>query len=252
MPPLLPHREKALRQLIQKLGLPGDSPVKWQLLDQALTHPSADTTHNYERLEFYGDAVLKLAVSRFLYETYPDASEGEMSVLRDVLVSDRTLAQIGDRYNLERYLLLGKSLIHDQMGRSDRIAEATEAMIAVLYLSGSHSLKLVQPWLEPHLRTVTQSAQQDPAQHNYKGALQELTQKHFQVLPDYRVFELGEPFEGSQTTTAMLRDRFVAEVWLQGKQWGQGSGNSKKAAEQVAAEVAFLALRKAIEGNESE
>lgn len=247
MPSLPPHRENALRQLIQKLGLPANSTINWPLLDQALIHPSADTAHNYERLEFYGDAVLKLAASRFLYEHYPDASEGDMSVLRDVLVSDRILAEIGDRYNLERYLLLGKSLMHDQTGRLDRIAEATEALIAVLYLSGSHSLQLVQPWLEPHLQTAAQTAQQDPAQHNYKGALQELTQKHVQTLPDYRVFEVGEPSAGKKAATASLRDRFVAEVWLQGKQWGQGSGNSKKAAEQVAAKVAFLALRDELE-----
>ncbi|MEO1147534.1 MAG: ribonuclease III [Cyanobacteria bacterium J06638_22] len=247
MPSLPPHREKALRQLIQKLGLPDNSPINWLLLDQALIHPSADAEHNYERLEFYGDAVLKLAASRFLYEHFPKASEGEMSVLRDVLVSDRTLAHIGDRYNLERYLLVGKSLQHDQTGRMDRIAEATEAMIAVLYLSGSHSLQLVKPWLEPHLQTATQTTQQDPAQHNYKGALQELTQKHVQTLPDYRVFEVGSSSGREKATTKILSDRFVAEVWLQGKQWGQGSGQSKKAAEQVAAKAAFLALRETME-----
>lgn len=244
---LLPHREKALRQFVQKLGLPATIELDWQLLDRALTHPSADASNNYQRLEFYGDAVLKLTVSRFLFERYPQASEGEMSALRDVLVSDRTLAQIGDRYHLERYLLLGKSLATDQAGRSDRIAEATEAVIAVLYLSADHSLRWVRPWLEPHLAAVAQNTQQDPAQHNYKGALQELTQKHFQQLPTYRVSVLAASSHPRKNQAAG-GGGFVAEVWLQGKLWGQGQGMSKKAAEQEAAKAAFLALRQTLVG----
>jgi ribonuclease III len=237
-----PRRPKQLRQLVERLGLPADSPVKWELLDLALTHPTASPEANYERLEFVGDAVVKLAAAEFLFETYPQSSEGVLSAIRAILVSDRSLAAIADAYGFDRYLLVGSSASRDKVGQETRLADALEAVLAALYLS-THNLKLIHPWLDPHLQELTEAVLRDPTLQNYKGALQAWTQTHYQMLPEYRVTEVGQTYGDSE--------RFTAEVWFQGQQWGQGKGQSKKAAEQAAARVAFLALQQT-EGKDGE
>ena len=229
-----PQRQAQLRQFIQKLGLSEQASVNWHWLNLALTHPTASATANYERLEFVGDAVVKLAAAEFLFTTYPEATEGEMAAIRGILVSDRILAQIADAYGIDRYLLQGNSALADQVGRETRLAAAMEAILAALYLS-TGNLDLIHVWLDSHLQQFSEAVRRDPALNNYKGALQALTQTHHKALPEYRVTEIGQAY-GDQ-------ERFVAEVWLQDKLWGQGKGQSKKAAEQAAAQVAFLALR---------
>ncbi len=229
-----PRREKQLRQFVQKLGLPETAPIHWDLLDLALTHPTVSPIANYDQLEFVGDAVVRLAAAEFLLETYPDAPVGEFAAIRSVLVSDRILAQIAQCYGLERYLLLGGSAISDHAGLQSRLADAFEALIGALYLS-THTLQLIRPWLDSHFQQLSQQIRSDPALQNYKDALQEWTQAHYKILPEYRVRE-NEPVK-------TLQERFIAEVWLQGQQLGQGVGRSKKAAEQAAAQQAFLSLQ---------
>jgi ribonuclease III len=230
-------RQKQLRQFVQKLGLPEPIPVKWDLLDQALTHPTASIEANYERLEFVGDAVIRLAAAEFLFTTFPDSDEGEMAAIRSVLVSDRSLAQIAESYGLDRYLIRSGSALGDKVGKDTRMAAAFEAILAALFLS-THTLELVHPWLDSHLHQLTDAIRQDPTLQNYKGALQAWAQAHYQTLPEYRVAEVGQTYGDTE--------RFVAEVWLQGQSWGEGKGQSKKAAEQAAARVAYIALQRSV------
>ncbi len=234
-------RHQSLQQFLAQLSpvLEAPSPslsssVNWPLLDLALTHPTAAAEANYERLEFVGDAVVKLAAAEFLFTTYPDSREGEMAAIRSILVSDRTLAAIGDEYQLERYLLMASSTSTDQVGRETRLAAAFEAILAALYLSVGN-LSLIRPWLDRHWQHYTTAIRQDPTLQNSKGALQGLTQGCYQTLPEYRVREVGQIYGDPE--------RFVAEVWVQGKCWGNGKGPSKKAAEQAAAHAAYLALK---------
>lgn len=229
-----PRRQKQLQQLILKLGLPAESPVNWALLDLALTDPTASATANYERLEFVGDAVVKLAAGEFLYRQYPDVSEGELSAIRSILVSDRLLAEIAKSYGIDRYLILSHSASIDRIGLDTRLAAALEAILAALYLS-TQNLSLIHPWLDSHLHQLGEVIRSDPALHNYKGALQTMTQSQHQGLPEYRVTELN-PVHGDS-------ERFAAEVWINGQCWGQGRGQSKKTAEQAAAQEAFFALQ---------
>ncbi|MEB3828033.1 ribonuclease III [Phormidium sp. CCY1219] len=228
-----PQRQRELEKLIEKLGLPDSVSVRWDLLELALTHPSASSEENYEQLEFMGDAVVRLAASEFLLERYPTARVGEMAKIRSVLVSDRILAQIAASYGLERYLLLSPSAAGDRSGQQSRLADAFEALLAVLYLS-THTLELVRPWLDSHFQQLAEDIRKDPALRNYKDALQEWTQLHYKVLPEYRVREIHP--------LSRRPHRFKAEVWLQGERKGEGSGRSKKAAQQAAAKVAFLSL----------
>lgn len=227
-----PRRQKQLSQFVEKLGLSAQSPVNWALLDRALTH-STFSTANYEQLEFVGDAVVKLAAAEFLLKTYPTCTAGELSAIRSILVSDRTLAQIADSYGLQRYLLVGNSAAADATGHESRLAAAFEAVLAALYLS-TQRLNLIHPWLESHFQPLAEWVRLDPARQNYKGALQEWTSLHHQILPEYRIEEIGQAHGDAQ--------RFRAEVWLHGKQLGEGIGSSKKAAEQAAAQIAFLQL----------
>lgn len=119
-------RQRQLETLIQKLGLPENAPVKWTLLNLALTHPSISPSENYDQLEFVGDAVVRLAASEVLMETYPELVVGEYSAVRQVLVSDRIMAELGSRFGLDRYLLIENrnTEIH-----TSAIAYAFEAII---------------------------------------------------------------------------------------------------------------------------
>ncbi len=226
-----PRRQKQLQKFVEKLGLPEKAPVQWRLLDLALTHPSISAEANYEQLEFVGDAVVRMAASELLFETSPDSSVGEFAAIRSILVSDRILAQLAQNYGLERYLLVSSSAASDKAGQTSRLADGFEAVLGALYLS-THTLELVRPWLDPHLQQLAAEIALDPARQNYKDALQEWTQAHYKLLPEYRLKE----------TNLMHGDekRFTAEVWFQGRQLGEGKGRSKKAAEQAAAKQAFL------------
>jgi ribonuclease-3 len=235
MPVAYPQRQQQLQRLIRRLNLPSSAPVNWQLLDLACTHPTISAEFNYDRLEFLGDAVMRMAVVEFLWENHPDLSVGEYSAIRSALVSDRTLARLADVYQLNQILLVSASATKDKAGETSRLAETFEALLGALYLS-TYTLSLIRPWLTPHLIRLTAEVRQDPAYLNYKAALQEWTQAYYKCLPEYVVQENVAPAEDNQ--------RFVAEVWLQGKLLAQGQGRSIKAAEQEAAKTAFLSLQR--------
>ncbi|MFM7717026.1 MAG: ribonuclease III family protein, partial [Microcystis sp.] len=146
-----PRRQKQLKTLVEKLGLSADVPVRWDLLDLALTHPSVSRDKNYEQLEFVGDSVVRLVAAEVLLETYPEALVGEFAALRSMMVSDRTLAEFADRYGFERYLLVSSSTSIDQAGRISRLADAFEAVLGALYLS-TQTMVLVRSWLDEPLR----------------------------------------------------------------------------------------------------
>jgi ribonuclease III len=232
-----PRRQKELHKLVEKLGIEDASSVNWVLLDQALVDISLSPLHNNQVLEFLGDAALRLAAAEFLQSVYPQLEVGEMAAVRSQLVSDKTLAILADSYGLSHYLWLSDSAQSDRAGYASRMADAFEAVLGALYLS-THNLSLIRPWLDAQFERLTQAIQQDPARQNYKAALQELTQAHHKQLPEYRVTEISQSHADPE--------RFAAEVWYQDQRWGQGKGPSIKQAEQVAAKVAFTALKLAL------
>jgi ribonuclease III len=226
------QRQKHLQTLLLRLGLPGGTEVKWDLLDIALTHPTMGSP-NYEQLEFIGDSVVRLAASEFLWEAYPHSSVGDFSAVRKILVSDRVLAQLSESYGFDRYLLLAASAAGDVSGKVSRMADAFESVLGALYLS-TNNLTLIRPWLDPHFQRMTTEILEDPARLNYKDALQELTQARYKALPEYLVQETPG--------NSLPEQRFTAEVLVQGELRGTGTGHSKKAAQQAAAKTAFTAL----------
>jgi ribonuclease-3 len=263
---LAPDRQKDLTSLLARLGIEIERkddhrknqdlktadrlPINWQLLDRALIHPTFSSDYNYEKLEFFGDSVLRLAVAVFLRQNYADYALGDLAALRSHLVSDEALAEIADSYGLDRFLVMSSSLRDDPKSRRSRLADATEAILAALYLS-TNDLSLISPWLDLHLQRIAQKLLQKPSMGNYKAALQELTQAHWKMLPEYRsITARSSPTNDDSKTSALekrsqqkkAKNLFAVEVWFQDKCWGYGEGRSIKAAQQVAAEQAYGAL----------
>lgn len=227
MPHLLdPRRQAALTELLNLLPVPSMAAINWQLLDRALIHPSFSPINNDE-LEFFGDSALRMAATCFLWRYFGDRRVGELTALRSMIVSDDTLAHIARAYALDRYLLIGASVRGDSKAQKTILADALEAVIGALYFS-TNDLSLIQPWLDPHLRRVSDHALSLPAMGNYKAKLQELTQRIWKCLPEYRTLNQTTPFQ--------------VEVWLGDRPLGQGEGPNLKSAQQSAAAIALKVL----------
>ena len=212
------------------------------LLEQALTHRSYAYEHGglptNERLEFLGDSVLGLVVTEQLYARHPDLPEGQLAKLRAAVVSTRALAGVARDLGLGRWMLLGKG--EDTTGGRDKsslLADTTEALIGAVYLEGGlgAARALVLRLLDPLMESVSREG----AASDWKTVLQELAALAGHEAPEYVISETG-PDHAKQ---------FSARAVVGGQELGVGSGASKKAAEQVAAEAAarsFPAVRPAV------
>ena len=206
------------------------------LLQNALTHSSYanERWHNSllsnERLEFLGDAILGKTVAKYLYQTFPDRPEGELTRMRADMVCEQTLAKVAARIELGKHLLLGNG--EEQGGgrtRNSILADAVESVIAASYLDGG--MEAAQKFIEQFILVEVPVKQLHNA--DYKTALQELVQqKKNQVLSYTLVGESGPDHD----------KQFDVEVKLNGKVVGTGSGSSKKRAEQAAAHAALEKL----------
>ncbi len=225
-----------LDALIDQLGVAKED-INLELLRLAMVDISSSPDVNNEKLEFLGDAALRLAAAEFLLERYADMPLGEMSAVRSQIVSDRILTIIAKHYRLSHYLQLSKSAKGDTAGTDSRLADTIEAVLGALYMSAGN-LSLIRPWLDGHFERLTNELSGDPAKQNYKAAVQELTQAYYKSLPTYKVTEISQE-HGHE-------ERFHAQIWFQEKLWGEGKGRSMKMAQQAAAKVAFGALRRAI------
>ena len=235
-----PRRQKLLAFLNrQGLQLPavaanGDADRQLKPLDEALTHTSAGLERNHEQLEFLGDAVLRLAASEFLEQSRPGLAVGQRAALRAQLVSDRWLAELGERCGVEALLRIGPMAAGDNTGRATLRAEACEAVIGALYRIWG-DLSPVQQWLTPHWQRTLAELQADPHRHNWKSALQEWSQGEGRGLPSYRCNECSQVHGDPR--------RFHCQVLLAEEQLGEGWGGSRRQAEQEAARAALAALQ---------
>ena len=207
-----------------------------QLLQNALTHSSYanERWHNSllsnERLEFLGDSVLGMLVAEYLYKTFPDRPEGELTRMRADMVCETTLAAAANRIGLGEHLLLGHG--EERFGgrqRNSILADAMESVIAACFLDGGMeaALKIVQQFILVDV-PVTKLHNAD-----YKTALQELVQqKKNQVLTYSLVGQSGPDHDKV----------FEVEVSLNGTVVGRGTGSSKKRAEQDSARAAIEKL----------
>lgn len=205
------------------------------LLRQALTHSSyANEKHlkkmsDNERLEYLGDAVLELASSEFLYQNYPDLSEGDLTKLRASLVCEPTLAACTSQIRLKDFILLGKG--EDMTGGRNRksiLSDALEAVIGAIYLDGGFTNAK-----EFILTYILTDIENKKLFYDSKTILQELVQADYDECLNYRLVDEKGPDHNKC---------FFVEARIGEKVIGRGEGHNKKAAEQEAAYQALLRL----------
>lgn len=200
------------------------------LMTTALTHPSYGSDHHvphYQRLEFLGDAVLELSISRILYFELPGVDEGRLTRLRAELVREETLYRIAQKLRLGRYIRL--SVGEERSGGRDKpsiLSDVTEAVIAAVYLDGGFeaAFALVSRMYEG---MITPNALRDTL--DAKTRLQEITQKAG-LMPAYEQLSMEGPPHAPV---------FTYQVLAGGEILGQGAGRSKQAAQQEAARAAL-------------
>jgi ribonuclease-3 len=212
------------------------------LLEHSLTHRSRaheDITGGVadnESLEFLGDAVLGFIIAEALFREYPELDEGQKSKIKASLVSATTLALVGEQLDLGPFLLLGRG--EEKTGgrkKTALLADATEAIIAAVYLDGgmdaARDLVMREVWcLRTELSQAGTVIALTALTGDFKSALQELLQSQERGLPDYRIVGESGPDH---------RKVFDVEVWVGGEVVARAEGRSKKEAEQRAAQHAL-------------
>jgi ribonuclease-3 len=209
------------------------------LLRLALTHPSVAheqgaPLQTNQRLEFLGDAVLQLVLTRELYEKFPGFEEGPLTKARAKLVNRRTLAEHGRELDLGRHLILSRGEeTHGGRERASALADAFEALLGAIFLDGGFDV--AQAFILRRFRAAFGGLVVIPILENPKGELQELLQAGSSEAPEYHVV----------SATGPDHDRvFVCTVHHGGMELARGSGKSKKAAESEAAMAALKKLRR--------
>lgn len=223
-------------ELGERLGIVLRDP---ELIRLALVHssyfnenPDLVTGHN-ERLEFYGDAVIGVAISRLLYERYPDEDEGFLTARRAALVNREALAEMALELGLDRHLLLGRG--EAEAGGATRpsvLAACFEALAGALSLSeGTERAEtILQGLFAPRLEALSEVV--GPPK-SAKSRLQEWTQRHRGTKPSYQLIA---------TTGPPHQQRFRVSVSVDGSAVGTGSGSSRQRAEEQAARGALAVL----------
>lgn len=225
-----------LSQIEKKIGY---TFKKKETLLQALTHSSYAYENNQVRgadnevLEFLGDSVLGLIIADFLYKTYSDLSEGELSKLKSAAGSTSTLSYFAQRIKLDRQIRLGRGEERSG-GRKKKtiLAGAFEALIAAIYIDGG--LSKVETFLSQHLKSLFKRVNVEKFFiDNYKSALQEYVQKENLPAPVYKTITTKGPDH---------KKIFTVEVLSQEKSLAKAKGLSKKSAEKRAAQKALKSL----------
>ena len=232
------EREAQLRSFIAENNIPK---ISFEFIDIALTHKSYANEfkkhrryslpldiHN-QRLEFFGDAVLGMIVAEELYRNKTDYDEGKLTKKKAQVVRESTLAAIGNQLGIGRVLLMGKGEVASRgIQKVSNIADAVESLIAAIFLETGYEktkdfvLKICGPYIK------RDEVPQDSI--DYKSYLQEYLVKKEKIRPEYKVMNIEGP-EHKKT--------YVIGLYILGKQVSEAKGNSKKKAEQHAAENFF-------------
>ncbi|OGC61186.1 ribonuclease III [candidate division WWE3 bacterium RIFOXYB1_FULL_43_24] len=210
------------------------------LFRTAFTHRSYLNEHHEcenpsnERLEFLGDAVLQLLSSEFLYKTYPEAPEGEMTNFRSSVVCTSSLAQEAKRMGYGNLLLLSNG--EEATGGREReyiLANTFEAVLGALYLD--KGLEKCRKFLEKELFSKISNIVDNDIFKDSKSQFQEMAQDKFGVTPVYQIIDSWGP-DHEKT--------FKMGVFIGKENWGIGEGKSKQRAEQAAAESGLKRMEK--------
>lgn len=201
------------------------------IFKNALTHTSytkeqnLSYTESYERLEFLGDAVLKLAVSDILYKKYPEYTEGSMSKIRSIVVSDAVLFEISEKIGLSKLIILAKHEEKQGCRKLESVcACAFEAVLGAYYLDGKFDelVEFIKTVFTPYIEDVDKNFER----FNAKALLQEYTQSKTKDTPQYVLVNESGPAHNKT---------FEVEVLYENEHLAKGTGKSKKEAEQKCA-----------------
>ncbi len=246
--------EETSASLEQSLGY---SFTRRDYLTHALTHSSRknDLQCSNERLEFLGDAILGAVISHHLYHEFGDYSEGELTRVKSAVVSRASLARVARELDLGKHLIVAKgvarashdappeddadlsaSIMPQKMLPNSLLANAFEAIIAAVHLDGG--FEDAKAFILHHMRGEIERAQALAHSHNFKSALQHFTQREMGISPVYRITAEEGPDH-------VKRFEVVAVIGEQ--EYATGRGNTKKAAEQLAAEETLNILRGEVE-----
>ena len=162
-----------------------------QNFNQAFIHSSEDKIINYEKLEFFGDAVLRLAASNFIEKKYQQLSVGERSELRAQIVSDQWLTKLGKKIGIEKVIIKGPKALGDNQSKNTIICEATEALIGAVYKCFD-SIQEVNLWLDEIWEEDSEIFLKAPYKFKSKSVLQEWCQRKGFDLPVYRIIEVSK------------------------------------------------------------
>ena len=221
--------------MLEKIFGEGDE----KLVKTALTHPSytkennISDLENYERLEFFGDSVLKLFTSKLLYNTYPNAPEGELSKIRSILVSDAILAKVAVKIGLNDLIILGPS--EEKQGgrkRESNIACSLEAILGAYYLSGQENN--IEKFIKDYILVYADDIDKHFEKYNAKDILQQYTQGKDKTRPEYNTVSVRGPAH---------KPVFEVEVVWRGEVLAKAEGKTKKEAEQNCAFEACKVLK---------
>ena len=196
--------------------------------NEALTHSSAKKIVNHEKLEFYGDAVLRLSASDFIERKYNHMSVGNRSKLRSQIVSDEWLTQLGKKIFIETVIIKGPKAMGDENSKDTIIAETSEALIGAIYKC-FNSIHEVNMWLDNFWEKDSELYLKAPYKYNAKSALQEWCQSHGFDLPVYKIYESSQNHGDPK--------RFSCEIYINGAKEACSSGHSHKKAEKNAASI---------------
>lgn len=208
-----------------------------ELLLEAVTHRSYSAenniTYDNQRLEFLGDSVIEIILTEYLFRRYPSSAEGHLTKMRSSMVQQDSLANLAKKIGLNDYLLMGKGEL-DSKGhhRESTLSDAFEALIGAFYLDAG-KLDRITEFIVPLFEKNYPDPAEKLADLNPKGALQEYTQKQWNISPFYNVIEVSGPDH---------EPSYKVSVAVRGKIIGHGEAVKRKLAESMAARAALLYL----------
>lgn len=210
-------------QLFLRLSI---SPINKELYKEALTHPSASKSKNYERLEFLGDAVIELIATRYIFDTFPQYPEGKMTKLRALVVSRPSLASFAESIELGGVIKFSSGERQNKGREKDsNLSNSFEAVIGAIYLDLGYE-QAEKVFLSCAQGLLDAGYEEKTGNDNPKGKLQEVLQAIIPIAPTYKVISEKGPDHDKI---------FVVEVHWEGRVLSVGAGASKKVAESSAA-----------------
>lgn len=227
----IPARYRASIEACQEsLGYQFSDP---QLLLSALTHASSadDRLNSNERLEFLGDSVLGFLACEFLFDQYPEFSEGDLTQVKSAVVSRATCARIGHQIGLDEFLVTGKGMDMRKGLPRSLVANAFESVIAAIFLDGG--MLEARRFLIGHLASEIRRVVEGNLQTNFKSDLQQYAQRNIGSPPSYHVLDEEGPDH---------RKRFQVCAQIGSRRFTAAWGSNKKNAEQRAAANAIAEL----------